>query len=276
MPFARAAGCVLALLSLASAGRAVAQPVDGTPPPLAPAAAAPAVAAPAVEPPASDAALRAVGYRRIAFTLRDGRTLVADVLGHDEVTITVARADGGAVTTLARADVVGMRLAEPSIPPASLEVRCVTPAAEPPAPPRHFGLQLGLAPSVMLDYQRGRVYVFANADFALPLASDGQLVALSTGIGPSFPISRSWHFSPMVFFASTNLYGNWSLVGGFALGLEYTRPNGFTLGFMVPVIGYSGVVASSRPEYALGLGSFAAFYLGSLMALPVFSFGVRL
>jgi hypothetical protein len=234
---------------------------------------------PAVQP-VPDSTLQALRGRTLAVCERSGACVVGEILGYDPLSVTMAQAQSRAIVTIPRADITGLRLAEPTAPPPS-----AAPAAAPSGAPaavvapgptrvRHFGLQLGIAPGVMLDLEWGYFYGFAHADVVFPIASSGDLLGFSVGAGVTFSLSSHsrWkmdvfaHFDPVRF--SSNEF---NLGGGVGLGFHYTAANGFTFGFKVPILGYSG---SPQTNYSPGL-SVAYYYLGGVMGLPVISLGYR-
>lgn len=262
----RHAICVtLCLLPLA--GRAAAQsPLDDEPGPRA------STPAP---PPVPDATLQALRGRTIAVAQRNGACVVGEVLGFDAASITLALVPTRDIVTLPRAEVAGLRLAEATAAPAA--------AAGPPAAPlvaaapvreRHFGLQLGLAPGLMLDGEVGHFYGFAHADVVLPMASSGSLLGFAAGGGVTFAISSRtrWKMDVFAHFDAMRLGSStFNLGGGVGLGFHYTAANGFTFGFKVPILGYSGNLSG---ENTAGSGV-AYYYLGASMGLPIISLGYR-
>ena len=262
----------LTLLLLLSAGTAAAQaPLDDEPAPRA-----------AVAPtPVPDATLQALRSRTIAVQQRSGGCLVGELIGFDAATVTLALAPSRDIVTIARVDVAGLRLADAvtattsaaAAPPLAFAPAVGTAA---PTRDRHFGLQLGLAPALMLDYEAGLFYGFINADVVLPMASGGDLLAFGAGAGVSFPVASGsrWrldifaHLTPARFGSDS-----WSVGGGVGLGVHYTARNGFTLGFKAPILGYSGYVTGSHSNSS---GDNVAFYyLDGVMGLPVISLGYR-
>jgi hypothetical protein len=263
------------LLLTLVAGNAAAQPAPDDGPGV---RASPAVAQPQ---PVPDATLQALRGRTLSVTQRNGACIVGELVGFDAASVTLALVPTRDIVTLPRAEVAGLRLAEPAAPPATAAATTAAPAAGAPAVvapgparDRHVGLQLGLAPGLMLDLESGYFYGFLHADAVLPMASSGSLLGFSIGGGVTFPImSHSrWKMDVFLHFDPVRLGDEVNLGGGVGLGFHYTAANGFTLGFKVPVIGYSG--SSNSYNNSAGAGV-AMYYLGAVMGLPVISLGYR-
>jgi hypothetical protein len=258
---------VTLLFVSATGGRAVAQSsaLDDEPQPQ---AAQPQTLPPA-PPPVPDATLSALRGRVLSVTQRSGACFVGQVLGFDAASVTLALVPSRAIVTIPRGDIAGLQLAEApattSAPDLSL----------PPPPPivhnRHFGLQLGLAPAVTLDVEAGHFYGFLSADVVLPMA-DTSLLGFSGGAGATFALSaRSrWNIDIFAHLDVARLT-DYDVGGGVGLGFHYTANNGFTLGFKIPILGYSSVGGSNSTS----ADSVALYYLGAVMSLPVISLGYR-
>jgi hypothetical protein len=275
MTTSRTAALILALLA-AGAGRAVAQPAPDDEP-------QPRAALPAPPPPLQavpDNTLQALRGRVLAVTQRSGAVLVGELVGFDAVSVTLALAPSRAIVTFSRADVAGLQLAE-GPPPALAPAAPLALALTPPAPERkrYFGLQLGIAPGVMMDLQVGHFYAFANADLVLPTA-DTNLLGFAFGAGVTFPLGTRSHWNMDVFahlnIAQLDSYEGNIVGGGLGMGFHYTAPNGFTVGFKFPIFGYSGLVKNNDTGSDNGSAQGVAYYyLSSVMSLPVVSIGYR-
>jgi hypothetical protein len=230
-------------------------------------------------PPVPDATLQALRGRTLSICLRNGTGVVGELLGYDAASLTLALAQTREIVTLPRFEIGSLKLAEPSAASPVAATAAPAPSSNPtisasgPVRARHFGLQLGLAPGLMLDYESGHFYSFIHANAVLPMASSGSLLGFSAGLGGTFPIMSNsrWkmdvflHFDPVRFGSDVNLGA------GFGIGFHYTAANGFTLGFKVPIIGYSGTINGNNSA-ANGV---AFYYLGGVMGLPVISLGYR-
>ena len=267
MTMLRLTSCMTLVLILV-ASSASAQPASDDGP-------GPRTSQPTPAPPqVLDATLQALRGRTVTVTQRSGACIVGEILGHDAVSITLALTTTRDIVTIARGEVAGLRLAEalaPAAAPAPLSSPSLVAAG--PARERHFGVQLGLAPGLMLDYEDGYFYGFVHADVVLPMASTGELLGFSAGGGITFALASHsrWkmdvfaHLDPVHWGSDTNLGG------GIGLGFHYTAANGFTLGFKIPILGYSGTFGGNDDA-----GSGVAFYyLGGVMGLPVISLGYR-
>jgi hypothetical protein len=267
----RSAICVTLGLAL-TAGSAVAQPEpDDEPRPR------PSLAAPRVP----DSALSALRNRTIAVQRRNGASVVGELLGYDSTSLTLALTATRDVVTLGRSEIVGLRIVDNAAVSGAAGSGTAQAAnagpvliATAPARERYFGLELGLAPAVMLDLEKGYFYGFLNADIVLPMASAGGLLAFAAGGGVSFALTAHsrWrmdvfaHFTPVSFSTS-----DWYVSAGVGLGFHYTAANGFTLGFKTPILGYAARL-SGDTNAATGV---ALYYLAGVMGLPVISLGYR-
>lgn len=236
---------------------------------------------PATPPPAvSDASLRAVKDRQVAVRLRDGTEAAGTLLAFEADSITLV-APFGEVRTVSRADVVALRLiiAQPVPNTAS------PPPSAPPGPERHFAVGLGIVPGIAIDVDYGLFHGFANYDIVFPLASGGNWQPASLGLGAGFKVSPSRPALRLDLFGHLNVMSGSSLstnngvviAFGAGLGLHYTWNNGITLGFTVPLVGYSVAITSS-PIYFNNYTASAAvanYYFSSALALPLGFLGYR-
>jgi len=277
---------------------AVAAPAPPSPSPPPSPAAGPPPSPPAAVPPPPAAApppawevpepiFKALVERVIVIQRRDG-VQTGKLLSVEPTYLVVAIVPSGQVVMVPKRLIVAVRLFMPeAVAPAPAA------AAEPAVrtvvdPERYFGLQIGIAPSLMLDFQYRHFYAFLNGSLLFPFISQSgfsngsygtyQLWDFMLGIGPTVRLSDQsrWHFDVLllagVFNWDTNGNGRggqaWGPVGvGF--GFHYTLENGFTLGFKVPLIGAS-FGDSSTPSESLG-----RFYLATLGGVPFMSLGYR-
>jgi hypothetical protein len=204
----------------------------------------------------------------LSVTQRSGACLVGQLLGFDAASVTLALVPSRSIVTIPRGEIAGLQLAEAPATTAA-------PDSSPPPPPfvhnRHFGLQLGLAPAVTLDVEAGHFYGFLSADVVLPMA-DTSLLGFSGGAGATFALSPRSHWNIDVFaHLDVARLGDFAVGGGVGLGFHYTASNGFTLGFKIPILGYSSTAGSDGNS----ANSVAYYYLGAVMSLPVVSLGYR-
>lgn len=207
--------------------------------------------------------LRALSGRLVALALRDGQTISGRILSCTMGIATLVSGPHSEVLSVRIMDVAGVRLL-PELPP-----------PEPPSlpeRPRYVGVHIGLTPAVMVDLQWRYLYAFANASVVFPLAK--LAMAFSGGLGASLPLSnKHWRFDLFVFAAPLKFFDPYErpAVGiGLGAGFHYTYDNGFTLGFKLPLAGYAAGPGMGNPSSGV-----AAFYLSSVMGLPLFDFGYR-
>lgn len=271
-------------------------------PPAARGQAAPAATAPA-SAPVPDAVFRAVVGRQVELRMVDGQTLTGQLLNLEADNAVVALPDGR-VTAVPRAQVLDVRLSAAAAPatapaPAPADV----PKAEekkdenkeaarvPDVEPvdRHFGLQFGLGPGVLVaDLAYGAFYGFLSGSLALPMYSAGTSnnlggVTLAPGLSFKMATDRNWRFDLFV-SASLGYYGHndyswdgsenrWTSVDGsvgVGIGFHYTAQSGLTAGFKVPVLGF----AFGRDVNSLKTSGLY-HYLNTLVSYPVATIGYR-
>jgi len=230
-----------------------------------------------------DSTLQALRGRTIAVRRASGGVVVGELVGYDAASFTLALVPSRDIVTLPRGDIAALRLAD--VAPWTVTPTTASAAAGPsaagavvaagPVRERHFGLQLGLAPGVMLDYEIGYFYAFVHGDVVLPMASSGVLLGFAAGAGVTFALAaRSrWKMDVFAHLDPVRL-GDVNLGGGIGLGVHFTALNGFTLAFKAPIIGYSGSFGSSSTNNGAGIGV-AYYYLGGVMGLPIISLGYR-
>src|SRR5262249_20652226 len=129
-----------------------------------------------------DAVFRAMRGRIVILSLLGRPPLTGQLVTDDGTSLVLITVPTGEVVAVLRAAVV--RIVSRTAPPAAAAApRAPTPTRrnDPRERRRYFGLQLGLAPSLMLDIEYGYFYAFGAGSLVLPLASQGQVVAGSLG-----------------------------------------------------------------------------------------------
>lgn len=272
---------------------------------LIPALALPATAEePARPPPAAadpqppsaaavpDAVLRAVGNHAVVLQRADGGAVQGTILSIEPDQVIVSTISGE-VVTVPRASLVRVRMLDAAV----AALRPATDAEVPPVPARprrlrHVAPTLSLAPGFSLDLDHGLFHGFLNVGIVLPLASSGGVVPFSAGLGvgipvasrhPSFKLDIFGYVAPVVdanyypgcYGSSCTNSGSHTAVNiafGVGLGAHHTWNNGLTLGFTVPILGYSVQAGRNGNSVAEATGY---FYLSSVEALPMGYIGYR-
>src|SRR5262249_27939654 len=156
MHILRTAFSVTLCLALAG-GHAAAQPEPDDEP-------RPRASAPAHRIP--DSTLQALRNRTVWVQQRGGAWLSGELLGYDSTSLTLALVTGGEGGEVGGAGVVAWRLGDgaaagaTAAPAASAIVGGPALVATAPSRERIFGLELGLAPAVMMDVEKGYFYGF--------------------------------------------------------------------------------------------------------------------
>lgn len=152
-----------------------------------------------------------------------------------------------------------------------------------------MALNLSVAPGMDLDLDVGLFHGFANTGIVLALATNGAIVPFSLGLGVGIPWSRSLPALKVDVFAHLSavwdVFGNDNDFGpgrgnsvsfGAGFGIHYTWSNGFTLGFTIPLVGYSLVLgdtgSSGQPDTTTAIGY---YFLTSSESLPLGYLGYR-
>ena len=143
-----------------------------------------------------------------------------------------------------------------------------------------FGTYIGLGPAIVgIDFRFGRVYGYASGSLLLPMLFDHLKINLAFGIGPSFKFfSDNWTFDVFA-TAQADMEGinklDFNIAVGAGFGWKYIHPQGFTLGFKLPFLGYTIPVLSSVGFWGLvgNAERVAYYYLSFLMSVPVVSIG---
>jgi hypothetical protein len=232
-------------------------------------------------PAASTVPLEALKDRVITITMKDGRQVTGQLLSVQDDEVVLALRPDQRVQAFSQGDVADVRLARTSAtaPPAPAPVAEVVQPAPPPPRPRHAALNLSLAPGFNIDVDYSYFHGFLNASLVLPMASTGELLAFSAGLGAGLPVAPRLPSLKLDLFAlvAPVRFGSDARVGfGVGLGLHHTWSNGLTMGFKVPILGYSATIVRgskySPTEGGLGV---AMFYLCSVMGMPIGYLGYR-
>ena len=242
-----------------------------------------------------DASLRAMVNRPVVLRLINRPEIGGTIVAFDQATVTLVTEGRGSVVTIPRGDIVELRMMQAAVaPPMGMPQYQLDPPMQAEVPAsvvdeqRHFGLQFGLNPSLMLDLQYGHFYGFLNGSLVLPMASanstNGPILGFGIGGGASWVVGRTqrWHldlFATVTPATVGSCSNNCTFVGfGAGFGMHYTWASGFTLAWKIPVLGYAWVnhsdnfFGSSRVDSGTAV---AMYYLSSIMGLPVFSLGYR-
>jgi hypothetical protein len=237
-----------------------------------------------------DAIFRAVLNRSVVLQLTDGQELAVRILDVRPEELIISLSSSGQVRTLPRAYVTTARL--PSATPViALAPDCPEPRL--PAAPlrkRYLAVNLSLVPGFDLDLDAGLFHGFSNLGILMLAATNSEIVPLSFGVGISIPVARNLPALMLDVFAHLNIIsdvngdypqdtglgmGNW--VGfGAGLGLHYTWINGLTMGFTVPILGYSVQFGQIPWPVSINIGTGVInYFLTSAEALPLFYIGYR-
>jgi hypothetical protein len=219
-----------------------------------------------------DVAFRAVADRPVILVTRGGQ-ISGRILMVDPINVAVAVAPTGTVMVMPRAEIVELRLAQPGFVMPAPAPTMETSRNEPPPKPRHFALGLGIPPALSFDLDYRLFYAFGNLSLVFPAATGGGWVPFSLGFGLNFALARNSAWKMEVFAQVTPMYfeNNWWTGVGVGIGFHYTWRSGFTLGFKLPVLGYS----FTNKSYTQAGDSVAIYYLSYAMATPVAFVGYR-
>lgn len=250
---------------------------------------APSSTAPVGEAPPTalpDVMFQAVGDRPVVVHLTDGRQVKVRILAVQSDRIVIGLLASGEVRLVSRDTVTTVRLLGSEAP-----TDCACVEVQPPPPPRrprYLGASISLLPGFTLDLDVRRFRAFANVGILLPSATNGGFIPLSIGLGAGLPLWRGMPGLKLDLFAHMNWVGdlhgdsdfgfhggNW-LAFGVGIGLHRTWDNGLTMGFALPVLGYSFVIGPSPfPRNTSVPTNFGYYYATSAEALPLFYIGYR-
>ena len=138
-------------------------------------------------------------------------------------------------------------------------------------------MQLGILPGVDLDVQYDLFYGFAAVSVLLPAVSKGSWVPLAFGAGVNLPRDSQWKLEIYALYAPSCVEPSgkwWYHAYGLGLGVHYTRPNGLTLGFKIPLVGLAERSGSWSGSYSTS-DKARQFYIDAAVSLPLFSIGYR-
>ena len=211
-------------------------------------------------PPVGEDELRAAVGSRVIARLRDGSETGGKLLAvGTDLTIV---SDDGIVHTVPRAQLVALRHR---------------------ALRRKFGLELGMLPGVMADVDVGLFRAYVSSSFFFPAVTSGNIWGFSTGAGIGVPILKSAPALKIDVLGHMNVMGVGSACSacgyptahtfamGVAVGVHSTLDSGFTLGLMIPVIGYS-----ATPGYHGATNTAVGYYfISSAVSMAIGYMGYR-
>ncbi len=213
-------------------------------------------------PPVDDVLLRATAGEKVWVRERDGRERDGLLLSYSADSITLVENDD-VVVDVPRGGIAELRQRVEK---------------------RRFGINLGLLPGLMLDADVGLFRSYVSGSIVFPAALEGKLWGFSTGLGVGVPISKSTPQFKVDVLAHANLMGVASQCSacnyptahvfgfGAAVGLHNTFDSGFTLGFTLPVMGYS-----VTPNYHGTANAYVGHYfLSSVVSMPLAYLGYRI
>lgn len=167
-------------------------------------------------------------------------------------------------------------VAQAPVPQSSPVAEVSAPAEVVPQGPKESGVSVQMAAHVGLlevDVQIGRFYGFAAGNIGIPLLTDGQVGALTAGLGYTFALRKS---AEVAWYMDLLALGNFMWLGqmpmggfGVGMGFRMVHASGFTMGFKIPALG-GEIGAGGGTQMAV-----AYFFLANAIALPVFSLGYR-
>jgi hypothetical protein len=171
---------------------------------------------------------------------------------------------------------------EGAAPPAPPAVEApVTPSITPPSD-HYFGINIAANIALFsIDAQVGHFYAFAAGNLGVPLLTNGNGGGFAVGAGYtraiSDPAESMWYFDVFA-MATPGWFDAFKrpVVGlGAGVGFRYLHRSGFTFELKAPVFGLA-VGPGVNANYDGGTGEMMSkFYLGSLIGLPIASFGYR-
>jgi hypothetical protein len=222
--------------------------------------------------------------------MADGALLSCQIIASDPAMLVLRLSTTGQVLSVPRAQILRITIQQLQYAPPS--------DAEPPLAPipkgrvRHFGMALSIVPGLALDLDVGLFRAFANLGIVLPLATNGEILPVSMGVGVGIPLSkrrptlkldvlgyvammidakdRSYSYGGSTYKLDPEIV---NISAGIGVGLHHTWQNGLTLGGMVPILGYAARLTGS-PTASIGERT-AYFFLASATALPLFYLGYR-
>ena len=215
---------------------------------------------------ALDASLLAMRGHQVVLLFTERSRLAGRLTDVTNGWLTLVLPRTGEVRSVERARVLGLATAE-DFQPEPVSVQDM---------PRHFGLEFGVLPALMADFEWGRSYSFLSASLLWPMVVDSSSNPLAAAIGSGLSVSIApdsrWRFDlfAQLLAATFNSRSDFGFAGGVGLGAHYTSVNGFTLAFKVPAIGFGPAGGSSKIS-----DSMLNYYAGSFVCTPFFSLGYR-
>jgi hypothetical protein len=149
---------------------------------------------------------------------------------------------------------------------------------------RVVGLQFSLLGTVAVDADYGKLHGFASTSLLLPImtaSGNGTWFAAAVGGGVSVPLGSASRWKLDVFgevlpLRTTSYY---TYLGfGLGAGFHYTAASGFTIGFTVPMLGFSTRLGSSPYGYDASFrynDSVGYYYLAAVAGMPLITMGYR-
>jgi len=211
--------------------------------------------------PVDEDTLRGAVGSRVVLRLRDGSRVDGKLLAFTSETVTLA-GDDSIVRSVPRAQVRALRHR---------------------ALRRKFGLELGLLPGVMADVDVGLFRAYVSGSIFFPAVMSGNIWGFSTGAGVGIPILPSTPALKIDVLAHFNVMGVASSCSvcdyptahtfalGLAVGIHTTLDSGFTLGVMLPVIGWS-----ATPNYHGTTDTAVSYYfISSAVSMALGYMGYR-
>ena len=212
-------------------------------------------------PPIGEDELRSAVGSRVIVRLRDGSEAGGKLLAVAPDAITIVGGDS-IVRSVARAQL------------RSIRHRALR---------RSFGVELGMLPGVMADVDVGLFRAYVSSSFFFPAVTAGNIWGFSTGAGASVPIMPSTPALKIDILGHMNVMGvgsSCSACGyptahtfamGVAVGVHTTTDSGFTIGLMIPVIGYS-----ATPNYHGTTNTAVGYYfISSAVSMAIGWMGYR-
>ena len=222
-----------------------------------------------------DASLRAVSGHTVRVELDGSPAVEGRVLAFEAATVTLALTGSNEVVTVPR-DKLQRIIA--------IETPATTTAPEAPEKMRVLGLQFSLLGTVAVDADYKLLHGFASTSLLLPIVTasgNSTWVAGAIGGGVSVPVGKTSRWKLDVFgevlpLHTTSYYTY--LAFGVGAGFHYTASSGFTVGFTVPVIGFSTRLGSSPTGYDASFrynDSVGYYYLAAVAGMPLVTMGYR-
>jgi hypothetical protein len=223
-----------------------------------------------------DASLRAVSGHVVRLELDGSPAVEGRVLAFEAATVTLTATGSNEVVTVPRDKLQRMIAIEVTAPAAT-----TVEAAE---KMRVFGLQFSLLGTVAVDADYKLLHGFASTSLLLPIVTasgNNTYVAAAVGGGVSIPMGKTSRWKLDVFgevlpLHTTSYYTY--LAFGVGAGFHYTASSGFTIGFTVPVIGFSTRLGSSPTGYDASFrynDSVGYYYLAAVAGMPLITMGYR-